>query len=241
MEQDIRFCELDRRRIAYATVGKGPLLLFGGRWMSHLEEEWNEPPSAKLLRGARGVAPRRALGPARHRALRSRASRPSDPELETRQLEAVHEACGGEPATVFALCYAGHAAARFATASPERVRKCDLLRQLRVARRHPGRDPRLHRRLRARELAARRPDACGPVRPSRKRRRHRGAQPLPAALGRSGRRSRVPRARTDLGRPGAPADADDAGARLAPPGDRAVPISRGRELASLLPNARFVT
>ena len=43
MEQDIRFCELDGRRIAYATVGEGPVLLFGGRWVSHLEEEWEDP------------------------------------------------------------------------------------------------------------------------------------------------------------------------------------------------------
>src|SRR4026208_2242891 len=43
MEQDIRFCALDGRRIAYATVGEGPTLLFGGRWVTHLEEEWQDP------------------------------------------------------------------------------------------------------------------------------------------------------------------------------------------------------
>jgi pimeloyl-ACP methyl ester carboxylesterase len=43
MEQEIRFCELDGRRIAYATIGEGPALLFGGRWVSHLEEEWDDP------------------------------------------------------------------------------------------------------------------------------------------------------------------------------------------------------
>ena len=43
MEQDVRFCELDGKRIAYATVGEGPLLLFSGRWVTHLEEEWEEP------------------------------------------------------------------------------------------------------------------------------------------------------------------------------------------------------
>ena len=39
----IRFTELDGSRIAYATVGEGPLLLFGGRWVTHLEEEWDDP------------------------------------------------------------------------------------------------------------------------------------------------------------------------------------------------------
>ena len=42
MEQDIRFCALDGRRIAYATVGEGPTLLLGGRWVTHLEEEWQD-------------------------------------------------------------------------------------------------------------------------------------------------------------------------------------------------------
>ena len=43
MEQDIRFCVLDGRRIAYASLGEGPTLLFGGRWVTHLEEEWEDP------------------------------------------------------------------------------------------------------------------------------------------------------------------------------------------------------
>ena len=43
MEQDIRFCELEGQRIAYATVGEGPPLVFGAKWVSHLEEEWDDP------------------------------------------------------------------------------------------------------------------------------------------------------------------------------------------------------
>jgi pimeloyl-ACP methyl ester carboxylesterase len=43
MDQDIRFSELDGRRIAYATVGEGPRLVFGAKWVSHLEEEWDDP------------------------------------------------------------------------------------------------------------------------------------------------------------------------------------------------------
>src|ERR671918_287083 len=48
MEQDIRFCELDGKRIAYASVGEGPLLLFGGRWVTHLEEEWDDPQARRF-------------------------------------------------------------------------------------------------------------------------------------------------------------------------------------------------
>jgi pimeloyl-ACP methyl ester carboxylesterase len=43
MEQSIQFTEVDSRRIAYATVGEGPPLVFGGRFVTHLEEEWNDP------------------------------------------------------------------------------------------------------------------------------------------------------------------------------------------------------
>src|SRR6476620_7336713 len=43
MDQQIRFCQIDGRRLAYATVGDGPLLVFSARWISHLEDEWELP------------------------------------------------------------------------------------------------------------------------------------------------------------------------------------------------------
>src|ERR1051325_9317443 len=43
MEQDIRFFEVDGRRVAYATIGDGPLLIFSARWITHLEDEWELP------------------------------------------------------------------------------------------------------------------------------------------------------------------------------------------------------
>jgi pimeloyl-ACP methyl ester carboxylesterase len=43
MQQRIRFCSTeDGVRIAYATVGSGPALIFA-QWISHLELEWEEP------------------------------------------------------------------------------------------------------------------------------------------------------------------------------------------------------
>jgi pimeloyl-ACP methyl ester carboxylesterase len=43
MQQRIRFCSTaDGVRIAYATVGAGPPLIFA-QWISHLEQEWEEP------------------------------------------------------------------------------------------------------------------------------------------------------------------------------------------------------
>src|SRR5918992_792699 len=123
MEQDIRFSELDGRRIAYATIGEGPLLLFGGRWVTHLEEEWGEPRArafyTELGRTHRVVRYDRLGAGLSDRELPG----PPTPEAEARALEAVLDACGGEAATIFACSCAGLATARFANQSPERVRK----------------------------------------------------------------------------------------------------------------------
>src|SRR5205809_4020018 len=102
MEQDIRFCELDGRRVAYAMVGEGPVLLFGGRWVTHLEEEWNDPRARsfyeELARTHRVVRYDR-LGTGL--SGRDPVGAPTL-ESETRALAAVFGACGGEPATLFA-------------------------------------------------------------------------------------------------------------------------------------------
>jgi pimeloyl-ACP methyl ester carboxylesterase len=43
MDQQIRFCEVDGHRIAYATAGEGPPLVLPAYWGSHLELEWTFP------------------------------------------------------------------------------------------------------------------------------------------------------------------------------------------------------
>src|SRR6185503_16821114 len=92
MEQDIRFCELDGRRIAYATCGEGPPIVFGAKYVSHLEEEWDddrtrgfyqEPPPAHP-----GVPHRRLGAGLSNRDLPA----PASVELGTRTLRAVIEA-----------------------------------------------------------------------------------------------------------------------------------------------------
>ena len=50
---------LDGQRIAFATIAEGRLLLFGGRWVTHLEG--GRPARSCVLRGSRAPAPRRAL------------------------------------------------------------------------------------------------------------------------------------------------------------------------------------
>src|SRR5262245_7165823 len=123
MEQDIRFCELDDRRIAYATVGEGPLLLFGGRWVTHLEEEWYDPRARaffeELARSHRVVRYDRLGTGLSERELAG----PPTIEEEKRVLAAVLDACDEEPALLFACSCAGLATAQFAAESPGRVSK----------------------------------------------------------------------------------------------------------------------
>jgi len=42
VEQQTGFVEFDGRRIAYATVGDGPLLVMPSWWVSHLVEDWSD-------------------------------------------------------------------------------------------------------------------------------------------------------------------------------------------------------
>src|SRR4051812_22267515 len=123
MEQEIRFTELDGGRIAYATVGEGPLLVFAGRWVTHLEDDWADPRARQfyeeLARTHRVVRYDRLGAGLSDRKLKD----PPTIESEARTLGAVLAACGEEPATVFACSCAGLATTRFASESPERVSK----------------------------------------------------------------------------------------------------------------------
>jgi pimeloyl-ACP methyl ester carboxylesterase/DNA-binding CsgD family transcriptional regulator len=240
MEQDIRFCELDGRRIAYAAVGEGPLLLFGGRWVTHLQHEWDDPAARaffeELARSHRVVRYDRLGAGLSDRGLPA----PPTIEADARTLAAVLDACGvDEPATIFACSCAGLATATFAAAAPERVRRIVFFGGYAsrddvpdVTRRSLVDFVRTNWPLAAQMLA-------GLFVPH-------GSGDEIAALSAYQRRA---------------ADADVAAAfldldlrcdlrqllpTLAMPalvlhrrGDRTVPIGRGRELAALLPNARF--
>jgi len=50
LRQEIRFCRAqDGVRIAYATVGEGPVLVKAANWLSHLEVDWNSPVWSHFL------------------------------------------------------------------------------------------------------------------------------------------------------------------------------------------------
>jgi pimeloyl-ACP methyl ester carboxylesterase len=241
MEQDVRFTELDGRRIGYATVGEGPLLLFGGRWITHLEEEWDDPRTRAFFEDL--AATHRVVRYDRIGAGLSDRTLPAGAtlELDTRTLAAVHAAAGSEPAIVFACSCAGLATADYATRSPELVRKIVFFGGYasrsdipEVTRRSLVDFARTNWPLAAQMLAGLiAPHASGDeiAAMSRHKRRAADAEVAAAFL----ELDLACDARPILPKVTAPSLV------LHRRGDRTVPISRGRELAALLPNARFVT
>jgi pimeloyl-ACP methyl ester carboxylesterase/DNA-binding CsgD family transcriptional regulator len=241
MEQDIRFCELDGRRIAYATVGEGPLLLFGGRWVTHLEEEWDDPRTRAFFEEL--AATHRVVRYDRIGAGLSDRTLPAGATLalDSRTLATVHDALGGEPAIMFACSCAGLAIADHASGNPERVRKVVFFGGYAsrddipdATRRSIVDFARTNWPLAAQMLA-------GLLTPH-------GSGDEIAALSRYQRRSADAEVAAAFLELDLAADARALLPKVTAPalvlhrrGDRTVPISRGRELAALLPNARFVT
>ena len=241
MEQHIRFCHVDGRRLAYSTVGEGPLLVFSARWISHLEDEWELPEVRAFFEAfARN-----------HRVVRydrigvglSDRSLPGPPSIESeaRALATVLDACGGdEPAIVFANSCAGLATTAYAQANPQRVSKIVFFGGYAARDDVPEATTRslvdfvrTNWPLASQMLAGLFiPHASGDeiAALSAHKRRCADAEAAAAFLEldlRSNQRDLLPLVTTPS-------------LVLHRRGDRAVPIARGRELAALLPNARFV-
>jgi pimeloyl-ACP methyl ester carboxylesterase/DNA-binding CsgD family transcriptional regulator len=239
VEQEIRFIDFEGRRLAYATYGEGPPMLIGPRWVSHLEEEWSDANQrafyAEVARTHRVVRFDRVGCGLSSRELEPRPT----VESESRQLEAVIDAVGGS-AIVFASSCCCLSASQLAIRRPDAVEKLiyfggyasrndipEATRQSLIE------FTRLSWRLAAQMLAGLfDPHASGDEITEHTRMQRAAASAEAASLF------------LDL----------DLNADLRPllsnvpvpalvlhrRGDRTVPIGRGRELASLLPHARFV-
>jgi pimeloyl-ACP methyl ester carboxylesterase/DNA-binding CsgD family transcriptional regulator len=239
MDHDIRFLEFEGRRLAYSTYGEGPPLVFGPRWVSHLEEEWDDPRQrafySEIARTHRVVRFDRIGCGLSSRELEPRPTI----ESESRQLEAVIESTG-EPAIVFATSCCCLAASQLAVRRPELVPKLVFFGGYAsrndipdATRRSLVEFIRTNWRLGAQMLAGLfDPHASGDQIAEHTRMQRAAASAEAAAIFleldvTADLRSVLP-------------DVHTPALVLHRRGDRTVPIGRGRELASLLPNARFV-
>ena len=239
MEQEIRYLDVDGRRLAYSTYGEGPPIVVGPRWVSHLEEEWADadqrPFYLELARTHQVVRFDRLGCGLSDRLLEPRPTI----ESESRQLEAVVDAVGGR-AAVFASSCCCLAASQLAVRNPLKVERIvyfgayatrsDIPDAMRVSL---IQFTRINWGLAAQMFASLfDPHAGGDEIQKYTRMQRKAATAEAASIF----------LELDL-----TADLRDVVPQVAVPalvlhrrGDRTVPISRGRELASLLPNARFV-
>jgi len=239
VDQELHSLELGGRRLAYATCGSGPTLVVGPRWVFRLDEEWADLD----VRGFYLDLARTHTVVRFDRIGTGLSSRELDPPPstadESRQLEAVIRAVGA-PAVVFATSCCGPAVSELAVRRPDLLSGIvyfggfltrsdipDATKQslIEFTRANWGLAAQLFAGLFD-------PHASGEeiLRHTRLQRSSATAEAAAALL------------ELDL-----TADSRDVVPHVQTPslvlhrrGDRTVPIGRGRELAALLPNARFV-
>ncbi len=127
-DPQVRFAKAsDGVHLAYAVCGEGSPLVRAGRWMSHVELEWNCLIDAPLLQelSRRFTLLRHDM---RGQGLSDRGVQPRGPETMARDLLTVIDAAGFERFTLLGFGLVGVAiATQFARLIPERVERLVLL------------------------------------------------------------------------------------------------------------------
>ena len=122
MDQQTGFVEFDGRRIAYATVGDGPLLVMPSWWVSHLLEDWRDTGFRQF---AEALARRYTV--VRYDRLGTGLSdreRPADTltlDYEVALLEAVVDELSPSSLSLFGISCGACASAVYAVRHPEAV------------------------------------------------------------------------------------------------------------------------
>ncbi len=123
----VRFATSDDRvRLAYSVCGAGAPLVRAGRWMSHLEAEWDCLTEGPLLRE---LARRFTLlrYDQRGQGLSDRDVTPGGPGTRARDLKAVVDAAGLSRFSLFAIGSGTPIAVRFARLFPECLERLILI------------------------------------------------------------------------------------------------------------------
>jgi pimeloyl-ACP methyl ester carboxylesterase/DNA-binding CsgD family transcriptional regulator len=127
VQQEIRFCAVGSARVALATCGSGPPLVFPSWWASHVEQDWlwdDFRTFIERLGRNRTVVRYDRLGTGL--SDRHRPPDVSPVELEAQTLAAVLDELGMAQADLFGMSCGGCIALAFAAAAPERARRLVL-------------------------------------------------------------------------------------------------------------------
>ena len=126
MKQEIRFCRShDGTRIAYATSGSGPPLLYVANWLTHLKLDWNSPLWSHWFRElSRGRTLVRF--DARGNGLSDRVVDELSVDAWAQDLAAVADDLGLERFPILGFCQGGATAITYAVRWPERVSRLVL-------------------------------------------------------------------------------------------------------------------
>jgi pimeloyl-ACP methyl ester carboxylesterase/DNA-binding CsgD family transcriptional regulator len=126
MKQEIRFCRSqDGTRIAYATSGSGPPLVYVANWLTHLKLDWNSPLWTHWLRElSRGHTLVRF--DARGNGLSDRVVENLSVDAWAQDLAAVADDLGLERFPILGFCQGGATAIAYAVRRPERVSRLVL-------------------------------------------------------------------------------------------------------------------
>jgi pimeloyl-ACP methyl ester carboxylesterase len=124
--QTIRFIrDADGVRVAYASVGEGPLILCPAWWVSHLERDWENPGFRRFFtRLAEGFRVVRYDRPGT--GLSDRDVPPRTQASEVNLLATLSNALNHGSFSLFAVACAGPIALTYAAAQPHRVQKLCL-------------------------------------------------------------------------------------------------------------------
>jgi pimeloyl-ACP methyl ester carboxylesterase len=126
VNQEIKFCRAaDGVRLAYSTVGQGPVLLRTAHWLNHLQHDWDNPVWGPMLRGLA----------AEHTLIRcdARGNGLSDWEVAdisfdawVSDLETVVEAVGAKRFALLGVSQSCSVSIAYAVRHPERVSRLIL-------------------------------------------------------------------------------------------------------------------
>jgi pimeloyl-ACP methyl ester carboxylesterase/DNA-binding CsgD family transcriptional regulator len=121
LHQQVRFCKsADGVRLAYAVAGKGPPIVKAANWLSHLEYDWRSPVWRPFLEQ---LARRRTVIRYDERGCGLSDWSVADLSFETwvRDLEAVADAAGLERFPLLGISQGGPIALAYAVRHPDRV------------------------------------------------------------------------------------------------------------------------